>query len=268
MERDPTLDFASDQFDALKALYTKDLKPPCDDIQPYDNLASYWAAVQRQTNRKTDRASASNQPPKTAAAAAKSARKGIKINDIATKSARTVNKEKKLKNKAKPNVLERMKPLNERKSVHIWTRSYDKLRGICRGFVAAFDKHMNVVLVDVDEVYTLPHYFMRSAGGKNSSKVLAETASHDSTAAAVLHLLANDPSSENYSNLKGIHACSLKSALQYKVTGTDQFRRIKNFDITEDVIKTDQSFIIVRRYLHQVYLRGENIVMASLANVD
>ena len=37
------------------------------------------------------------------------------------------------------------KALNERKLIHIWTRSYNKLRGICRGYLAAFDKHMNIV---------------------------------------------------------------------------------------------------------------------------
>ena len=124
------------------------------------------------------------------------------------------------------------------------------------------------VLVDVDEVHTLPHYFMRTVGGKHSSKALAETATHQSTATAVLQLLANDSTSEAYSSSKGITASALKSVLQHQITSSNQFRRIENFNITEDVIKTDHSSIIVKRSLHQIYIRGENIVLASLANAD
>lgn len=109
---------------------------------------------------------------------------------------------------------------------------------------------------------------MRSVGGKNSSKALAETASHQSTAAAVLQLLANDPTSEAYSSSKGITATSLKSVLQHQITSSDQFRRIENFNVTEDIIKTEQSLIVVKRSLYQIYIRGENIVLASLANID
>lgn len=109
MEKDPGLDFASDQFDALKALYTKNLIPPRNEVRAYDNLAAYWAAVQRQSGLKAaDQATGSNDRPRTASALARSARKGVKINDIATTSARSINKEKKAKHREKVTVLERM----------------------------------------------------------------------------------------------------------------------------------------------------------------
>ncbi|GBM67393.1 hypothetical protein AVEN_233578-1 [Araneus ventricosus] len=66
-------------------------------------------------------------------------------------------------------VLKRMKtafthsPLNafhqcikEDKKIKIWTRNFEEIRGICAGNVVAFDKHWNLMLSDVDEVYLKP----------------------------------------------------------------------------------------------------------------
>ncbi|PVD39361.1 hypothetical protein C0Q70_01991 [Pomacea canaliculata] len=44
----------------------------------------------------------------------------------------------------------------EKLKVHVWTRSVRNIRGICTGFVVAFDKHMNMALMDVDEIYRKP----------------------------------------------------------------------------------------------------------------
>lgn len=67
------------------------------------------------------------------------------------------------------NILQRMKthyqssPLadlyqcitNEQK-MKIWTRNYKEVRGVMTGYIIAFDKHWNIVLRDVDEVYLKP----------------------------------------------------------------------------------------------------------------
>jgi len=39
----------------------------------------------------------------------------------------------------------------EKTRVKIWTRSIDQIRGFSTGFIAAFDKHWNLALTDVDE---------------------------------------------------------------------------------------------------------------------
>jgi len=39
----------------------------------------------------------------------------------------------------------------EKIRVKVWTRSIDQIRGFCTGFIAAFDKHWNLALTDVDE---------------------------------------------------------------------------------------------------------------------
>ncbi|XP_014665639.1 PREDICTED: serine/arginine repetitive matrix protein 2-like [Priapulus caudatus] len=48
------------------------------------------------------------------------------------------------------------KCVQERIRVKVWTRSYNHIRGICTGYIVAFDKHWNLAMVDVDEVYINP----------------------------------------------------------------------------------------------------------------
>lgn len=50
---DSALDFYSDKFDPLKALYTPDLKPPVVDARLYDNLSLYESA-RKQTSADAD----------------------------------------------------------------------------------------------------------------------------------------------------------------------------------------------------------------------
>lgn len=67
------------------------------------------------------------------------------------------------------NVIQRMKtsyvnsPLNDlykcvkdETKIKIWTRNFKEVRGILSGYVIAFDKHWNLILRDVDEVYLRP----------------------------------------------------------------------------------------------------------------
>jgi small nuclear ribonucleoprotein (snRNP)-like protein len=44
------------------------------------------------------------------------------------------------------------------------------LRGTCEGYLKAFDKHMNLLMTDVKEVYTVP-----TSGAKSSQQVPKKT---------------------------------------------------------------------------------------------
>lgn len=67
------------------------------------------------------------------------------------------------------NILQRMKTayecsplanlydcIKENRKIKIWTRNYKEVRGILTGYLVAFDKHWNLILRDVDEVYLRP----------------------------------------------------------------------------------------------------------------
>ena len=40
--------------------------------------------------------------------------------------------------------------------IRVWTRAHVYIRGICSGFLVAYDKHMNLAMTDVDEEFLLP----------------------------------------------------------------------------------------------------------------
>lgn len=46
------------------------------------------------------------------------------------------------------------KYLNEGTKVKVWTRGVSGVRGVATGFIAAFDKHWNLALTDVEEQFT------------------------------------------------------------------------------------------------------------------
>lgn len=46
--------------------------------------------------------------------------------------------------------------INGALKIKIWTRNFQAVRGICTGYLSAFDKHWNVVMRDVDEAYLKP----------------------------------------------------------------------------------------------------------------
>ncbi|XP_064594858.1 U7 snRNA-associated Sm-like protein LSm11 [Liolophura sinensis] len=52
--------------------------------------------------------------------------------------------------------------VNDRILVSVTTRNRREVRGCCRGYIVAFDKHMNLAMVDVDETYRNPQWLSKS----------------------------------------------------------------------------------------------------------
>lgn len=46
--------------------------------------------------------------------------------------------------------------VTERLLIQVWIRSAVDLRGMCKGYLVAFDKHFNLAMIDVDELYRCP----------------------------------------------------------------------------------------------------------------
>ncbi|KAM3664564.1 U7 snRNA-associated Sm-like protein LSm11 [Ammospiza maritima maritima] len=169
------LDVSSSRFDPLLALYSPRTPLPFPAAPCFNNLAEY-ESFQRGLRRPHGRRGA---PASRSATAARASRRGPPAPDperIQRLRSLMVNADPeqeeggtaRRRRRAPRNVLTRMplhegSPLGElhrcvrdgvRINVHI--RTFKGLRGVCTGFLVAFDKFWNMALTDVDETYRKP----------------------------------------------------------------------------------------------------------------
>jgi len=112
----------------------------------------------------------------------------------------------------------------EKKRVRVWTRGVAGVRGVATGFIAAFDKHWNLALTDVDEQFTR----------RRSRKA---------------PVLGGDKPSTGSVGEQGLPGPNLR---EWRV-GESTFR----------IIKVKKKVEIITRHVPQVLLRGEHVVMVS-----
>lgn len=55
---------------------------------------------------------------------------------------------------------------HRKQRVKVYTRSAVSVRGHCEGYISAFDKHWNLVMDDVDEIWTRKNKYKSLAIGK------------------------------------------------------------------------------------------------------
>ncbi|KAJ8406053.1 hypothetical protein AAFF_G00309410 [Aldrovandia affinis] len=163
------LDVSSDQFDPLFALYSPQVPLPYPDIKCFNNIAEYESFLKGGRGRAK---------PENVEKRLRKAQKGVadperierlkKLMVNADEGGSGGNRRTPRKQKTPKNVLTRMplhagSPLGElhrcvqeriRVKVHI--RTFKGLRGVCSGFVVAFDKFWNMAMVDVDETFRKP----------------------------------------------------------------------------------------------------------------
>ncbi|XP_064625503.1 uncharacterized protein LOC135486538 [Lineus longissimus] len=217
--KEKRVDFLSDEFDPLTALYSENVPLPCPDVKPFNNLAEYENVMQRRNAAVRQEANKCQIMVQSGSDST-----GIRSKDFATadplmrtnaeremlfrqmmQRAAKIKRDRmefdplipdlsedalihgagktspplpdmmlkgKQKSMSQRNVLSRMKeygnqrkkgPLSllyraveERIRVKVWTRSAKQLRGYCKGYIVAFDRHWNLAMVDVDEVFSKP----------------------------------------------------------------------------------------------------------------
>ncbi|XP_052687898.1 U7 snRNA-associated Sm-like protein LSm11 [Crassostrea angulata] len=181
------LDVLSSAFDPLRALYSRRVQLPCPDILPLNNIAEYDSyskgesvRQRREQERQVDskqqkstheknvsRNSQKENQPKDGSLP----RTIVNVGDVSGSGADLVTDKSDGKRKLHRNrrtVLTRMEgyvrgPLSvlqrcvtERLLIQVWIRSAVDLRGMCKGYLVAFDKHFNLAMIDVDELYRCP----------------------------------------------------------------------------------------------------------------
>ncbi|KAM3867058.1 U7 snRNA-associated Sm-like protein LSm11 [Diretmus argenteus] len=168
------LDICSDHFDPLLALYSPVVPVPFPNIKCFDNVASYESFLKGGRGRAK---------PENVEKKQRKAMKGVadpeRIERLKQLMVRnplpvpdseeegTSGTTRRRKQRAPKNVLTRMSnfkgPLGalhrcveEKIRVKVHIRTFKGLRGVCSGFVVAFDKFWNMAMVDVDETYREP----------------------------------------------------------------------------------------------------------------
>ncbi|BDA44372.1 probable small nuclear ribonucleoprotein Sm D-like protein at C-terminar half [Coccomyxa sp. Obi] len=160
---DSSLDFFSPQFDALKALYNFGLQPPNPKVLPLDNISKCRAILPADLPESRAARMAINPKRRRSQAA---------LEALARARARTAtvrSRQEAAAAAARPPALQRVAaavpegPLsllrmacNSREhKVRVVTRHRRGVRGVATGFLRGFDKYMNLLLWDTDELYTV-----------------------------------------------------------------------------------------------------------------
>ncbi|KAK6474780.1 U7 snRNA-associated Sm-like protein LSm11 [Huso huso] len=166
------LDVSSDHFDPLLALYSPDIPLPYPNVKCFNNLAEYESFLKGGRGRaKPENVEKKNRKSKKGVPDPERLErlKKLMVNNPANEEEGGSGR-KRLPRRAKApkNVLTRMplhagSPLGElhrcvkeRLKIKVHIRTFKGLRGVCSGFLVAFDKFWNMALVDVDETYRKP----------------------------------------------------------------------------------------------------------------
>ncbi|CRL08412.1 CLUMA_CG021253, isoform A [Clunio marinus] len=162
---DEELDVQSEKFNPLKALYAKRIKLPCKNVKKLDNVSSFLSRVQRAGNvLDSDLNVVPNKTKKDQETEAVDTQKyhitahGRKF----LKEQAPIHRGK--SSKFTRNIFSRMEqckgPLellkkfrNNKTKVIIYIRKEHGIRGTITGFINAFDKHLNIALVDCIEIW-------------------------------------------------------------------------------------------------------------------
>ncbi|XP_037531892.1 U7 snRNA-associated Sm-like protein LSm11 [Nematolebias whitei] len=277
------INVCSEQFNPLRALYSPTSPPlPFPNMKCFNNVAAYESFLKGGRGRAK---------PENVEKKRRKAMKGVadperierlkKLmvnNPVSEEGGGSSSQPRRRRQKPPKNVLSRMalckgSPLGElhrcvqeriRVKVHI--RTFKGLRGVCSGFVVAFDKFWNMAMVDVDETYREP--------------LLGEALYHDK--ALTMSRLFEKLRLQN----PGAHEVVKKQEAQEKADepketpkscsnrpahiGDDgtaepkETERVPSKQEEENVSRAPQKYGKVHtRHINQLFIRGENVILVN-----
>ncbi|XP_069809464.1 U7 snRNA-associated Sm-like protein LSm11 [Dendropsophus ebraccatus] len=164
-----SLDVTSEAFDPLLALYCPSTPLPFPDVRCFNNLAEYESFL-RGGGRARGRAQGAPKAGKKGRKPAPDPERVERLKRLMVKTDEETEPKGRPRRSKKPpkNVLTRMalhegspvgrlyRCIQERLKVNVHIRTFKGLRGVCSGFIVAFDKCWNMAMVDVDETYRKP----------------------------------------------------------------------------------------------------------------
>ncbi|XP_021942788.1 U7 snRNA-associated Sm-like protein LSm11 [Zootermopsis nevadensis] len=151
-EEEESLDFTSPKFDPLKALYSKNVRLPIPNAPVLDNIHKYRSSLNPREKKRSEKVDKDNEPGPSSE---EQPERRFLPHQVPIPNVRP--------HRDTRNVLSRMKnmtgPLSvlwecmeRRVRIKVFTRNM--VFFYCVAFLAAFDKHWNLALEDVREVWT------------------------------------------------------------------------------------------------------------------
>lgn len=265
------LDVASSAFDPLRALYAESLPINESSVRAFNNVAEFENFLKNPDMVRDKRA------VEASASASSAAADGASNPAAAAKHRREVK-----------NVLTRMEnvqgPLsflrrcvNERLRVCVVTRNYRRLRGSCRGYIVAFDKHWNLAMIDVDEEFNNPLY---NAERKQETAAVAQIKKNQrrklkATAAVKLPEHSTDrlslssdslgptakPSDQVHELPGNVHSLASAAACSDDAIAAVA-QSLAGFVLRESKLSMPKTLC---RHVNQLFIRGDNVVSVSFA---
>ncbi|XP_026186602.1 U7 snRNA-associated Sm-like protein LSm11 [Mastacembelus armatus] len=283
------LDVCSDKFEPLRALYSPTVRAPFPNVRCFNNVAEYESFLKGGRGRAKPE-NVEKRRAKAMKGVADPERierlKKLMVNNPVPEEgeAESSNTPRRKRQKPQKNVLTRMplckgSPLGElyrcveeriRVKVHI--RTFKGLRGVCSGFVVAFDKFWNMALVDVDETYREPllgealyHEKALTISRLFEKLKLQENSGGDETAKKL-----EAPKSTRKSQTPcpgGRRGDSGTEPVLSDAVKTEQYKPKASVKVRapEDCQKKDcQSYGKVhKRHINQLFIRGENVILVN-----
>ncbi|XP_066129251.1 U7 snRNA-associated Sm-like protein LSm11 isoform X2 [Saccopteryx bilineata] len=312
----PRLDVNSDSFDPLLALYAPRLPPiPYPNAPCFNNVAAYETFL-RTGGRGGGRGRARGADPASgapAAAAAGPSSRSRRRPDAHAPDPERIERLRRLMvvkkegdeadgesrrapgraRKAPRNVLTRM-PLHEGSplgelhrciregvKVNVHIRTFKGLRGVCTGFLVAFDKFWNMALTDVDETYRKP--VLGKAYDRDSSLTLTRLFDRlklqdSSKKEADSKSAVEDSTLSRYSQTSTWKASTReesRSELSGRTMRTEgssaggTFSRATTLSRGQSRKKKKKAKVdyqkVFTRHINQIFIRGENVLLVHLA---
>ena len=138
--------------------------------------------------------------------------------------------------------------------IRVWTRAHVYIRGICSGFLVAYDKHMNLAMTDVDEEFLVPKSTRdaeheRARKRRRRRRLKEEEEKKENAAVGVAEDEEDDEEEE------------LKAAIGEWRVNDDRPELTTSADGNQTRFKFGQ---LHKRHIGQLFIKGDNVVMVSL----
>ncbi|XP_053735238.1 U7 snRNA-associated Sm-like protein LSm11 [Synchiropus splendidus] len=258
-DKSAEIDVCSENFDPLRALYAPSVPLPFPNIKCFNNVAEYEGflrggrgrAKPENVEKKRLKAMKGVVDPERIARLKK-----LMVNTPGEEGASSRSTPRARRHKPQKNVLTRMplckgSPLGElyrcveekiRVKVHI--RTFKGLRGVCSGFVVAFDRYWNLAMVDVDETYREPLFgeALYHEKALTISRLFEKLKLQESSGAA------------DQSARRGDDGKKESSKSREERRGSCQKSERKDCEVHGKVHT---------RHINQLFIRGENVVLVN-----